>query len=177
MFFYIFPRASICLEITETARRTAILVEAMEPETTTGPGQLAMSGPVIRFALVVTSLLGKLAISSWPPPPSSPLVVSNRFPSWRFAVATKPLSTGHRTCFACTWGEKRCDRNVARDDQPYFYSAKLYRRFVIFADVTIARSKTQQLSWEICNDIFLLSGFKRGLDRINYYPIIFYWHL
>lgn len=76
MFFsvYIFPRASICLEITETARRTAIL-EAMEPETTTGPGQLAMSGPVIRFALVVTSLLGKLAISSWPPPPSSPLVV------------------------------------------------------------------------------------------------------
>ncbi|KYN39697.1 Zinc finger protein jing like protein, partial [Trachymyrmex septentrionalis] len=56
-----------------------------------GPGRLAMSGPVIRFALVVTSLLGKLAISSWPP-----LVVSNRFPSWRSAVATKAV---------CFWTE------------------------------------------------------------------------
>lgn len=148
MFFTVcrFPRASICLEITETGRRTAIL-KAMEPETT-GPGQLAMSGPVIRFALVVTSLLGKLAISSWPPPPSSPLVVPNRFPSWRFAVATKPLSTDRRTRFACTWleGEERCYRNVARADEPYSYSDKLYRRFVIFADVTIARSKMQQPS-------------------------------
>ncbi|KYN09405.1 Zinc finger protein jing like protein [Trachymyrmex cornetzi] len=56
--------------------------------TAPGPGRLAMSGPVIRFALVVTLLLGKLAISSWPP-----LVVSNRFPSWRSAVATKAVSS------------------------------------------------------------------------------------
>lgn len=114
-----------------------------------------MSGPVIRFALVVTSLLGKLAISSWPPPSSSPLVVPNRFPSWRFAVATKPLSTDRRTRFACTLGEKRCYRNVARDGEPDSYSDKLYRRFVIFADVTIARSKMQQPSRGTCNDFFL----------------------
>lgn len=108
-------------------------------------GQLAMSGPVIRFALVVTSLHGKLAISSWPPPPSSPLVVvSNRFPSWRFAVAAEPLSTDRRTRFACTWGEKKGATGTWQGTTSR-YSDKLYRRFAmirtggIFADVTIAR--------------------------------------
>ncbi|XP_032669994.1 uncharacterized protein LOC116843593 [Odontomachus brunneus] len=75
------------------------VLEAVEPETTTGPGQLAMSGPVIRFALVVTSLPGKLAISLWPPFAVVVVVViiiiilvSNRFPSWRFAIAPGKLA-------------------------------------------------------------------------------------
>lgn len=96
----------------------------------TGPGQLAMSGPVIRFALVVTSLLRKLAISSRPsspppPPPSSLIVVSNRFslrgalrsPRSSLARSLAPSrSTDHRTRSALVsiGGKKRCYRSVAR---------------------------------------------------------------
>lgn len=114
------------------------------PETTTGPGQLAMSGPVIRFALVVTSLPGKLAISLWPPFAVAVVVVlvSNRFPSWRFAVAGKLAFLAGRMreqaserVAPLVRAGKRCERSVARGetgrDGSRPYSDKLYHRFVM----------------------------------------------
>jgi len=87
--------------------------------TTTGPGQLAMSGPVIRFALVVTSLLGKLAISSWPsssspPPLSSPLIVSDRFSSRSPRSYSKLLLVDRTIRRSACMRKKRCDRGARR---------------------------------------------------------------
>ncbi|KAL0102084.1 hypothetical protein PUN28_018554 [Cardiocondyla obscurior] len=101
-----------------------------------------MSGSVIRFALVVTSLLSKLAISSWPPPPP---LVSDRFPSVRFAITAKAVclrtesdrpTTGHVSIGPSEREKKEkggrpgAQRGATWKWMSRPYSDKLYRRFV-----------------------------------------------
>lgn len=109
----------VCLpQITKTGRGTGNL-DTPQMTTATGPGRLAMSGPVIRFALVVTSLLGKacnflvaVVAAACRLQPVSFVALRGRHENCLFLARER--STDHRTRLARTQRGKKGRETGAR---------------------------------------------------------------